>query len=99
MREFLEHGTIKNAVNFPDVELPRTAGVRLAITNSNVPNMVGQISTAIAKANLNIIDMINKSKGELAYTLVDLNQSPAAELVNAIASIQGVLSVRLITRS
>lgn len=99
VREFLEHGTIKNAVNFPDVELPRTAGVRLAITNSNVPNMVGQISTAIAKANLNIIDMINKSKGELAYTLVDLNQSPAAELVNAIASIQGVLSVRLITRS
>lgn len=93
VREFLEHGNIVNSVNFPEVNMPRMEGFRIAIANSNVPNMVGQISTAMAKANLNIIDMINKSKGDVAYTMADVDQPIPAAAVKTIAAINGVLSV------
>lgn len=93
VREFLENGNIVNAVNFPEVEMPRTEGHRVAIANSNVPNMVGQISTAMAKAELNIIDMINKSRVDVAYTLVDVNKPLPEAVVKQIRAIDGVLSV------
>lgn len=93
VREFLEHGNIVNSVNFPEVEMPRTEGHRIAIANSNVPNMVGQISTAMAKAGLNIVDMINKSKADVAYTLADVNKPLPEAVVNQIRAIDGVLSV------
>lgn len=93
VREFLEHGNISNSVNFPEVNMPRMEGYRIAIANSNVPNMVGQISTAMAKANLNIIDMINKSKGDVAYTMADVDQPIPEAAVKTIAAINGVLSV------
>ena len=96
VRDFLETGTIVNSVNFPEVEMPRTEGVRLAVANSNVPNMVGQISTALANAGLNIIDMINKSRGDVAYTLVDVDNDLPDALVEELKSIDGVLSVRVI---
>jgi len=94
VKDFLENGNITNSVNFPDVYMPRTNGYRLGIVNSNVPNMVGQISTALANAGLNIIDMLNKSRGELAYTIVDVDNSVTDELIEAVKSINGVLSVR-----
>ena len=94
VREYLENGTIRNSVNFPEVFMPRTEGHRIAIVNSNVPNMVGQISTALAEGGLNIIDMINKSRGDLAYTLVDVDQPVAAVVLNNVEDIDGVLAVR-----
>ncbi|MCX7171157.1 MAG: phosphoglycerate dehydrogenase [Proteobacteria bacterium] len=94
LRDYLEHGNIQNAVNFPNVALPRESNFRLAIANANVPNMVGQISTVMAQAKLNIHDMINKSKGDVAYTLVDVDSAVPKKVVASIAAIPGVLSVR-----
>jgi len=94
LRSFLEEGNIENAVNFPDAQLSREAPFRVAIANANVPNMLGQISTAMAQAGLNIHDMLNKSKGEMAYTLVDVDSGVPGELLDELARIKGVLSVR-----
>ncbi|HEX7115901.1 MAG TPA: phosphoglycerate dehydrogenase [Steroidobacter sp.] len=95
LREFLEHGNIRHSVNFPEAVLPRTGtGTRLAIANENVPNMVGQISTALASANLNIADLLNKSRGELAYTLIDVDGQVPAPIIERLRGIEGVLSVR-----
>jgi D-3-phosphoglycerate dehydrogenase len=94
VRNFLEQGNIANAVNFPDALLEREAPYRVAIANANVPNMLGQISTAMARAGLNIHDMLNKSKGEMAYTLVDVDSTVPAELLVELGRIKGVLSVR-----
>ena len=94
LRDYLEHGNIRNAVNFPDVALPREAPYRVGIANANVPNMLGQISTAMADAGLNIHNMLNKSKGEMAYTLVDVDSEVPQRVVEQIAAIKGVLAVR-----
>jgi D-3-phosphoglycerate dehydrogenase len=95
VRDFLENGNIRNSVNFPELLMPRDdSGFRIAIANANVPNMLGQISTALANAGLNIIDMLNKSRGELAFTLVDVNREPSAECLALIAGIDGVLNAR-----
>ncbi len=94
LRDYLEHGNVRNAVNFPVVVMPRESGFRIAIANANVPNMVGQISTAMAQAGLNIHTMMNKSKGEMAYTLVDIDSEVPQAVIDSIAKIQGVLAVR-----
>ncbi len=96
VRDFLEHGTIRNAVNFPNVEMPRESPHRVAVANANVPNMLGQISSAMARSGLNIHNMVNKSRGEMAYTLVDVDSPVEDDVVRAIAAIDGVLSVRAI---
>ncbi|HET7096436.1 MAG TPA: phosphoglycerate dehydrogenase [Casimicrobiaceae bacterium] len=96
VREFLETGAIVNAVNFPNVEMARESPYRVAIANANVPNMLGQISTAMARAGLNIHNMVNKSRGEMAYTLVDVDSPVAPAVIEAISAIDGVLSVRSI---
>ena len=94
VREYLEHGNVSNAVNFPDMIMPRESPYRIAIANANVPNMVAQISSTIAKAGLNIHNMLNKSKGEMAYTLVDVDSAATRELVVQLGKIEGVLAVR-----
>ncbi len=94
VRDYLENGNVRNSVNFPEINLPRTEGHRIAIVNSNVPNMVGQISTDLAAANLNIIDLLNKSRGDIAVTLLDVDQPPPRETLDLIRNIDGVLSVR-----
>lgn len=94
LREYLEHGNVQNAVNFPNVSMPRESNFRIAVANSNVPNMLGQISTAMANAGLNIHNMMNKSKGDVAYTLVDVDSAVPARVIDAIAGIAGVLAVR-----
>ena len=94
LRDYLEHGNVQNAVNFPNLAAPRESAYRVAIANANVPNMLGQISTAMAKAGLNIHSMSNKSRGEMAYTLVDVDSRVPADTIAAIASIEGVLVVR-----
>lgn len=93
---FLEYGTISNSVNFPAVELAYTAGVRIAIVNANVPNMVGQISSILAAAGLNIIDLINKSKDNIAYTLIDVDAPVADKIIAEIATINGVVQARVL---
>ena len=95
LRDFLENGNIRHSVNFPEAILPRTAGAtRLAIANENVPNMVGQISTALAAHKLNIADLLNKSRGELAYTLIDVDGETPAAVIDELRKIEGVLAVR-----
>lgn len=94
VRDFLENGNIVNAVNFPDVVMAREAPYRVGIANANVPNMVGQISAAMGEARLNIHNMMNKSKGEMAYTLVDMDSPVPEEVIRRIGAIEGVLSVR-----
>ncbi len=98
LREFLEHGNVRNAVNFPESVLPRTQNsVRLAIANENVPNMVGQISSALASASLNIADLLNKSRGDLAYSLIDVDGANIPDsVVQQLRAIPGVLSVRVL---
>lgn len=95
LKDFLENGNIRNSVNFPEAVLPRTANsTRLAIANENVPNMVGQISTALAHAKLNIADLLNKSRGELAYTLIDVDGQVPAGVLEQLRKIEGILNVR-----
>ena len=94
MREYLEHGHVRNAVNFPDVFMQRESPYRVAIANANVPNMLGQMSTAMANAGLNIHNMLNKSRGEMAYTLVDVDSPVPAEAIDTIRRIEGVLAIR-----
>jgi D-3-phosphoglycerate dehydrogenase / 2-oxoglutarate reductase len=92
--DYLEHGNIHNAVNFPNINLTRESAYRLAIANANVPNMLGQISTAVAAAGLNIHNMVNKSKAEMAFTLVDVDAAVPDSVINNLAAIAGVLRVR-----
>jgi D-3-phosphoglycerate dehydrogenase len=94
VRAYLEDGCVSNAVNFPEIQLPRNGGYRVAIVNSNVPNMVGQISTDLATVGLNILDMLNRSRGEVAVTLIDIDRPCPEETLSKIRGIQGVLSVR-----
>jgi D-3-phosphoglycerate dehydrogenase len=97
LKDYLENGNIRNCVNFPEAVLPRAPQTtRLAIANSNVPNMVGQISTCLAAAGLNIAELLNKSRGEYAYTLIDAEGVVPAETVGKIAGIEGVLSARVV---
>ncbi len=97
LREFLEAGNVRNSVNFPEAVMALLPGkTRLCVVNQNVPNMVGQISTALAKRSLNIADLLNKSRGDLAYTIVDLDQPIGEDALQELAAIQGVLSTRVI---
>jgi D-3-phosphoglycerate dehydrogenase / 2-oxoglutarate reductase len=94
LRDYLEHGQVVNAVNFPLVQMQRESPWRVAIANANVPNMLGQISTTMAQAGLNIHNMVNKSRGEMAYTLVDVDSAVGAPVLAALGTIPGVLVVR-----
>jgi D-3-phosphoglycerate dehydrogenase len=97
LMDYLENGNIRNSVNFPEAIMPRADGARLTVANRNVPNMVGQISTLLADAGLNIVDMLNKSRGDLAYTIVDVEADTMDQaLVDSIAAIDGVLKVRVL---
>ncbi len=97
IRDYLETGNVHNSVNFPEVSLPRgDKGDRICVVNANVPNMLGQISSALADAGLNIDDMYNKSQGEIAYTVVDVEGVVPDAVVEQLSAIEGVLKVRLL---
>jgi D-3-phosphoglycerate dehydrogenase len=98
IKDYLENGIIRHSVNFPEAIMPRVDAYRITVANANVPNMVGQISTCLADAKLNIVDLLNKSRGEVAYTVVDLDQSVPEETLEKIRQIDGVLSVRNLGR-
>ena len=96
MTDFLETGNIKNSVNFPDVKLKRTSDHRISIINKNVPAMIGQIATALGELNLNIAEMTNVSRDEVAYNLIDIENEVNEESITKLSEIENVISVRLI---
>ena len=91
--DFLEHGNIRHSVNFPTVSLERTGGHRIAVTNRNVPKMLGQVLAVLADQNLNIIDMLNKSRDGIAYNLIDVESAPTARVIEQLWGIEGVVNV------
>ncbi len=96
LRDFLEHGNVRNAVNFPETRMARSGNARICVANSNRPNMIGQLSHVLGEAGVNIAQMHNASRGELAYSLIDVDSPVPDSLVSAIAAIDGILSVRVI---
>jgi len=96
VREYLEQGTVRNSVNFPDLEMPRNGGYRLLVVNANVPHMIEQISATIAKAGLNIMNMVNKSRNDMACTLVDVETPVPETVIESLRQIAGVLTARAV---
>jgi D-3-phosphoglycerate dehydrogenase / 2-oxoglutarate reductase len=96
LRDFLENGNIRNAVNFPTLHLDRVSGCRLSVTNENVPKILGSVLSILADENINVIDMLNKSRDEVAYNLIDISTQPAPEVLQKMRGIEGVINVRLI---
>lgn len=95
IRQYLEHGNVKHSVNFPEAVLPRSRPSRVAIPHANMPNMVAQILSALAAANLNIADMVNHSRDKISYTIVDLDSPVSQETLARIRAIDGILSARI----
>ena len=96
MSDFLENGNVKNSVNFPECVLPRSGAKRIIIANRNVPNMIGQITPVLAKHNMNIADMLNKSKGDFAYNIIDIDNDVSEQILKELKAINGVVMVRLV---
>lgn len=94
--DFLENGNIRNSVNFPNIALERNGGFRIAFSNRNVPKMLNQVLNVLADRNHNVIDMINKSRDDVAYNLIDVERQPNPDLVEALEAIEGVIKVRLL---
>ena len=96
LRAFLEEGNVEGSVNFPDAVMPRNGGMRVAIANRNVPNVLSRISTALGEAGHNIVDMLNKSRDAIAYTLVDVERPIEPEVIRRLSAVPGILSLRVI---
>lgn len=96
LRDFLENGNIRNSVNFPTLMLERASGCRIAVTNRNVPRMLGSLTSVLADADINVIDMINKSRDEIAYNLIDVAERPDETVIAAMEKIEGVVNVRIV---
>jgi D-3-phosphoglycerate dehydrogenase len=92
-RDYLEHGTVRNSVNFPELEMPRTEGCRYLVVNSNVPHMLESITGAIASADLNIVDLLNKSRGDIACTLLDIECVAPETVLDRMRAVEGVKAV------
>jgi D-3-phosphoglycerate dehydrogenase len=93
--DFLENGNIRHSVNFPNLVLERTQGYRIALANRNVPRILGSVLSILADRNINVIDMLNKSRDDVAYSLIDVEGEPTADLVRDIEKIEGVINVRV----
>jgi D-3-phosphoglycerate dehydrogenase len=96
LRDFLENGNIRNSVNFPALQLDRVSGCRLSVTNENVPRILGSVLAILADENINVIDMLNKSREQVAYNLIDIDTHPDDEVLARMQSLEGVINVRLI---
>jgi len=96
LRDFLENGNIRNSVNFPSLQLDRVSGCRLSVANDNVPKILGSVLSILADENINVIDMLNKSREEVAYNLIDISTQPAPDVLDKMRAIEGVINVRLI---
>jgi D-3-phosphoglycerate dehydrogenase len=96
LRDFLENGNIVNSVNFPALVLERSGKCRLAIANQNIPKMLGKILSVLADQNINVVDMMNKSRDDIAYNLIDMESAPSEAALEAIRNTEGVIGVRVI---
>lgn len=96
LRDFLENGNVRNSVNFPALQLERVSGCRLSVTNTNVPKILGNVLSILADADINVIDMLNKSRDQIAYNLIDIISDVTAEILEEMRAIEGVVNVRLI---
>ncbi len=96
LRDFLENGNIRNSVNFPTLQLERVAGCRLAVTNANVPKILGSVLAILADENINVIDILNKSRGDVAYNLIDLDTGPGEVALTRMRELEGVVNVRMV---
>jgi D-3-phosphoglycerate dehydrogenase len=96
LRDFLENGNIRNSVNFPHLQLERVTGCRLSVTNENVPRILGSVLSILADQNINVIDMLNKSRDEVAYNLIDISSHAGDDVLAQMRAIEGVINVRLI---
>jgi D-3-phosphoglycerate dehydrogenase len=94
--DYLENGNIKNSVNFPEVSMARCEGKRIIFANENVPKVLGNVLSVLADHNVNILDMMNKSRGDLAYNILDVEKMEKAQVIEAIRNIEHVTTVRLI---
>ena len=94
LKDYLENGNINYSVNFPEANMPRNSAYRLTVANKNIPNMVGQITAILAAENLNIEDLLNKSLGSLAYTIVDVDKEISNDVLDKISDIDGILRLR-----
>ncbi len=97
LRDFLEHGNITNSVNFPATHMARTEGTRITFSNNNVPKVLGNVLAILSDRNINVIDLVNKSRNEVAYNIIDVDGSPGEDLVDAIRKVDGVVRARLIS--
>ena len=96
LKDFLENGNIINSVNFPELVEPRKSKFRITLSNNNIAGMIGQITTILAENNLNILNMINKSKGEIAYNVIDTDSEPSNAVEEGLKKLEGVINVRVI---
>lgn len=96
LRDFLENGNIKNSVNFPNAGMPRNGGYRLIIANKNIPKMVGNITSVLADENINIADMLNRHRGDIAYNIIDIDGEISEEQIQKIRDIEGIIMARLL---
>ena len=99
IKAFLDHGNIKNSVNFPAIELERNSNTRLAITNENAPGALSHILNVFSDAKVNVVDLLNKSRGDIAYNLIDVNASPTSDLLGQLRALPGVINVRLLSEA
>jgi len=99
IKAFLDHGNIKNSVNFPAIELERNSNTRLAITNENAPGALSHILNVLSDAKVNVVDLLNKSRGDIAYNLIDVNASPTSDLLGQLRALPGVINVRLLSEA
>ena len=97
VRDYLENGNIVNSVNFPEATMDRTGSPRLVIANKNIPTMVSQISSLLASEGLNIANMLNKNKADIAYNIIDLDgPCPSSDLADKLKAIEGIIMVRIL---
>ncbi len=99
IKAFLDHGNIKNSVNFPAIELERTTESRLTVTNRNAPGTLSHILNVLGDANLNVADLLNKSRGDIAYNLIDLSSAPTTDVLDKVSAVDGVINVRYLGKS
>jgi D-3-phosphoglycerate dehydrogenase len=95
--DFLENGNIKNSVNFPELIEPRRSKFRITLSNNNIAGMIGQMTTILAENNLNILNMVNKSKGEIAYNVIDVDSEPSKNVIEGLSKLDGVITVRILS--
>jgi D-3-phosphoglycerate dehydrogenase len=96
LMDFIENGSIRNSVNFPSTDMARNGGYRLTFCNSNVPKVLGNVLNILADSNNNVIDLVNKSRDSVAYNIIDVEEQPGPEIINAISAVEGVIRVRLL---